>query len=101
MFCWQLTVGVDGAPKVLALKVEVMVAGLVAEMMDPLFEAEVAASGGNVVLNWDVMLVCPVSLFPRLGEGVVVGGAGIKGKKDDESGGVTVFELGMRGKIDA
>ena len=83
MFCWQLTVGVDGAPpKVLALEVEVMVAGLTAEIMDPLFEAEVAAIGGNV-------------------EGVVVGGAGIKGKKDDESGGVTIFEVGMRGNNDA
>ena len=61
MFCWQLTVGVDGAPpKVLALEVDVMVAGLNAEMMDPLFEAEVAATGGNV-------------------EGVDVGRAAIKG----------------------
>lgn len=49
--------------------------------------AEVAATGGKVVLNLDVMLACPVSLFPRLAEGVIVEGAVIEGKEDDESGG--------------
>ena len=105
MFCWQLTVGVDGA--------------LVTEMMDPLFVAEVAATGGNVVLNLDVMLACPISLVSKLVEGMVVGGVGIKGKKDDESDGFipaerlfelcmeedrmypAAFEVGMRGKNEA
>ena len=65
------------------------------------------------------MLACPVSLFPRLAEGVIVGGAVIEGKDDDESGDVipaerlpepcmeevkvdpAVFEVGMREEDDA
>lgn len=81
--------------------------------------AEVAATGGKVVLNLDVMLACLVSLSPRLVEGVIVGGVVIEGKEDDESGGVipaerlselcleedklypVVFEVGVREEDDA